>query len=76
MATIRLDVMNKDATVSAGQYSQFLLYDGTSTLTPIEGPDEDAAMPSTNILATLMRFISNLFKMLSKLFNSEISLKA
>lgn len=69
-----MNVMNKEATVSGGQYSQFLLYNGTSTLQVIEGPDEDATKPASNPIALLLNFLARLAKFIERIFKGEISL--
>ncbi len=69
-----MNVMNKEATVSGGEYSQFLLYNGTSTLEAVSGPDEDAAKPKDSTLSLLLNFLSKLLKFITRLFNGGLSL--
>ncbi len=66
-----LNVMNKDATVSGGEYKQFLLYDGSSELKVVEATDGDVAVEKKGPLASLLRFLSAFFNLIKKLFNGE-----
>ncbi len=69
-----LKVMNGEATVSDGTYSQYLLYNGSSVLEPVEGLDEDSETPKKNVLMIFISFITKLMNILTKLFNGELSL--
>lgn len=70
---LAMDVMNKEATVSGGEYSQFLLYDGSGQLKVVEGPDESAKTEAKGPLAALFRFLAAFYQMIKKLFSGELS---
>ena len=69
-----LDVMNSEATVSGKQFSQYLLFNSNAALEPITGPDEDSTKPSGNALSSLLRFLAEFAKFISRLLNGELSL--
>lgn len=70
---LALKVMNTESTVSGGEVAQFLLYTGSSQLSVIDGVDEDATKPRENVLATLMRFLTSLLNMFTRILRGEIS---
>ncbi len=72
---LALDVMNHEATVSGGEYAQYLRFDGSSTLKVIEGLDEDGTKKETPAQMLFIRFFNAIIKFITKLFKGEISLK-
>lgn len=69
-----MDLMNKEATVSGGEYAQYLLYVGWyDPMVPVEGLDEDAAKPNEPSYLTFIRFFTALLNFLTKLINGEFS---
>ena len=69
---VSLDIMNNDYNVSSQDvYPQFM--DNNNNMAEVT-PDEDFDKPADNILISLFRFISAFLKILTKLFNGEISL--
>lgn len=71
---LAVKLMNTEATVSDGEVAQYLLYTGSSQLSVIEGVDEDATKPKENVLATLMRFLTAVLNMFTRILRGEISL--
>jgi len=69
MNQLAMNAMNKEATVSGGEYAQFLIYNGTSTLTPVDGPDENAEKPASSPLMSLFRFLAEIIKFLTEIFS-------
>lgn len=70
---LAMDVMNKEATVSGGEYSQYLLYDGSGQLKEIVSDNEEVVSEAKGPLAALFRFLSAFFRMIKKLFSGEIN---
>ncbi len=68
-----MNVMNKEATVSGGEYNQYLLYDGSSELKVVEEPD-DIAVEAKGPLAALFRFLTAFVEFFKKLLNGKLSL--
>lgn len=72
-----IDLMNNEATVSGGEYAQYMLYHGWSDpLTPIEGPDESESKKDEPMQNMFIRFFKSIFKLFLKLLKGEISLGA
>ena len=69
------DLMNNEATVSGGEYAQYMLYHGWSEpLTPIEGPDETTSAAQEPVFMKFIRFMTSFVKIVVKLLKGEISL--
>lgn len=68
------NVMNHEATVSGGEYAQYLLFNGTAKLDVIEGLDEDGTKEKTPVQLIFIRFFTALLKILTRIFNRELDL--
>ena len=68
-----LDLMNNEATVSGGEYAQYMQFDGSATLKPVEQPDEDSVEDNKPGFLVFIRFFTNLFNFISKLFKGEVT---
>lgn len=67
-----MDVMNGEISVSDGVFKQYQAYE-SNTLTPVEGLDEDGTRAPDNVFSSLIRFITSLLNILTKLFNGELT---
>ncbi len=73
MTVLAMNVMNKHLTVSDGEYAQFNSYiDGR--LVETDGLDEDGTKPPDNKFSALFRFLTAFLKLITKIFNGELSL--
>lgn len=61
-------VMNNNATVSGGEFAQYLLYNGTSELEVVEGADIDETDNPKQLI--FIRFFTALLRILTKIFRS------
>lgn len=70
-----ISLMNSEATVSSGEYPQYVRYTGWSEpLVPIEGLDEDGTKEDEPKFLVFIRFFTAVLNFIKKLFNGEISL--
>ena len=70
-----IKLMNSEATVSGGEYPQYVRYVGWhDPLVPVEGLDEDGLKAENPAFLVFIRFFTALMNILTKLFNGELSL--
>ena len=68
---LAIDLMNHDATVSGGEYAQYVLYDGSNELKVISGLDEDGTKEKEPFFMVFIRFFTAFFEFVKKLINSK-----
>ena len=69
-----MDLMNYEATVSGGEYAQYLDYVGwNDPLVPVEGLDEDATKEETPEAITFIRFFTALMNFITKLLKGDFN---
>ncbi len=68
-----INLMNSEASVSDGTYSQFQYY-ADNKLYTTEGLDDDADKPADSHLTSFIRFFKSLITILKRLFNGELDL--
>ena len=61
------NLMNHEATVSGGEYAQYLLYNGQTNMNPVDGLDEHSTTQPSQLI--FIRFFTALLRFFSKLFN-------
>ncbi len=70
-----INLMNSEATVSGGEYAQYVAYQGWSDpLVPIDGPDENDAHKDTPVQMIFIRFFTAILNFLKKIINGELVL--
>ncbi len=67
-----LKVMNNEATVSGGEYAQYLLYNGTNNLEVVEGLDEDGTEKKPPVQMIFIRFFTAIMNFFKKIFSGEL----
>lgn len=68
-----LEIMRYDLTVDNEKYPQYL-YHENAVITPLEGTDADYNKAPASPAQAMIRFLSALLKVLTKLLKGEISL--
>ena len=70
-----MKLMNHDATVSGGEFAQYLLYNGTSNLEVVNGLDEDGTKEEEPKQLIFIRFFTAILNFFTKLLKGELNLK-
>ena len=68
---LAIDLMNHDATVSGGEFVQYVLYDGSDELKVITGLDEDGTKEKEPFYMVFVRFFTAFFDFVKKLIESK-----
>ncbi len=67
------NLMNNEATVSGGEFAQYLLYNGSSNLEVVKGLDEDGTKEEEPKQLIFIRFFTAILNFFTKLFNGEFN---
>lgn len=67
-----MKLMNHEATVSGGEFAQYLLYNGTSNLEVVNGIDEDGTKEEEPKQLIFIRFFTAILNFFTKLLKGEL----